>query len=49
VQSKNDDAVFEICKMLDGNLDMSASISDSKIWLALHHPKVFSTRIAFVE
>lgn len=39
VQSKNDDAVFEICKMLDGNLDMSASISDSKIWLALHHPK----------
>ncbi|KAG5249529.1 U3 small nucleolar RNA-associated protein and NUC211 domain-containing [Salix suchowensis] len=39
VQSKNDDAVFEICKMLDGNLDMPASISDSKIWLALHHPK----------
>ncbi|KAJ6347184.1 hypothetical protein OIU76_003808 [Salix suchowensis] len=39
VQSKNDDAVFEICKMLDGNLDMPTSISDSKIWLALHHPK----------
>uniref|UniRef100_A0A6N2JZM9 BP28 C-terminal domain-containing protein n=1 Tax=Salix viminalis TaxID=40686 RepID=A0A6N2JZM9_SALVM len=39
VQSKNDDAVFEICKMLDGNLDMPASVSDSKIWLALHHPK----------
>ncbi|CAK7335892.1 unnamed protein product [Dovyalis caffra] len=39
VKSKNDDAVFEICKMLDGNLDISASVSDSKIWLALHHPK----------
>ncbi|XP_065871790.1 uncharacterized protein At3g06530 [Euphorbia lathyris] len=39
-QSKKDDAALEtLCKMLDGNLDLSMSTSDSKIWLALHHPR----------
>ncbi|KAJ0099511.1 hypothetical protein Patl1_20742 [Pistacia atlantica] len=34
------DTVHEVlCKMLDGNIDMSDAISDSKIWFALHHPK----------
>ncbi|KAF2311685.1 hypothetical protein GH714_025935 [Hevea brasiliensis] len=33
-------AVFEtLCKMLDGNLDLSVATSDSKMWLGLHHPK----------
>ncbi|XP_021654039.2 uncharacterized protein At3g06530 isoform X1 [Hevea brasiliensis] len=39
-QSKKDVAVFEtLCKMLDGNLDLSVATSDSKMWLGLHHPK----------
>lgn len=41
MQSKKEDTVFEIlCKMLDGNIDVSEAIPDSKIWFALHHPKV---------
>ncbi|KAI9160506.1 hypothetical protein LWI28_008767 [Acer negundo] len=40
VQSKKEDTVFEIlCKMLDGDIDMSEAISDSKLWFALNHPK----------
>ncbi|KAL5745887.1 hypothetical protein ACOSP7_027033 [Xanthoceras sorbifolium] len=40
VQSKKEDTVFEIlCKTLDGDIDMSEAISDSKLWFALHHPK----------
>ncbi|KAK3217662.1 hypothetical protein Dsin_011632 [Dipteronia sinensis] len=40
VQSKKEDTVFEILsKMLDGDIDMSESISDSKLWFALNHPK----------
>lgn len=39
--SKKDDSVYKIlCKMLDGNLNSSVDISDSKFWFALHHPKV---------
>lgn len=40
VKSKKEDAGFEsLSKMLDGNIDVSEAISDSKIWFALHHPK----------
>ncbi|XP_028799979.1 uncharacterized protein At3g06530 isoform X2 [Neltuma alba] len=40
VRSKKDGSVYKIlCKILDGNLDSSLNMSDSKIWLALHHPK----------
>lgn len=43
VQSNKEDTVYEVlCKMLDGNIDMSDAISDSKIWFALQHPKVCS-------
>ncbi|KAL5569803.1 hypothetical protein UlMin_026378 [Ulmus minor] len=40
-QSEKGDSVYEIlCKMLDGNLDMSqGTLFDSKLWFALHHPK----------
>ncbi|KAG5556775.1 hypothetical protein RHGRI_007143 [Rhododendron griersonianum] len=41
VQSKNDGSIYEIlCRILDGNLDLSIDVSDSKIWFALEHPKV---------
>ncbi|KAF7147746.1 hypothetical protein RHSIM_Rhsim03G0091600 [Rhododendron simsii] len=34
VQSKNDGSIDEIlCRILDGNLDLSIDVSDSKIWL----------------
>ncbi|KAF3954304.1 hypothetical protein CMV_020329 [Castanea mollissima] len=34
------ESTYEILgKVLDTNLDMSLGISDSKFWLALHHPK----------
>ncbi|KAI9081384.1 hypothetical protein K1719_036647 [Acacia pycnantha] len=40
VRSKKGGSVYKIlCKMLDGNVDSSLNMSDSKIWLALHHPK----------
>lgn len=43
MKSKKEDTSFEILsKMLDGNIDVSEAISDSKIWFALHHPKVNS-------
>ncbi|KAK7852331.1 uncharacterized protein CFP56_039361 [Quercus suber] len=39
-QSKKGESTYEILgKVLDTNLDMSLGISDSKFWLALHHPK----------
>ncbi|GAU49365.1 hypothetical protein TSUD_252390 [Trifolium subterraneum] len=39
-QSKKDDSLYKIlCKMLDGNLDSSSDISESKLWFALYHPK----------
>ncbi|CAK8538792.1 unnamed protein product [Lathyrus sativus] len=38
--SKKDDSLYKIlCKMLDGNLDSSSDISESKVWFALYHPK----------
>ncbi|KAG5557188.1 hypothetical protein RHGRI_007457 [Rhododendron griersonianum] len=41
VQSKNDGSIDEIlCRMLDGNLDLSIDVSDSKIRFVLEHPKV---------
>ncbi|KAF7836313.1 uncharacterized protein G2W53_011172 [Senna tora] len=50
VHSKKDDSVNEIlCKMLDGNLDSSLNISDSKIWLALHHPQADVRRATLVD
>ncbi|PON51074.1 U3 small nucleolar RNA-associated protein [Parasponia andersonii] len=41
VQSNKGDSVYDIlCKILDGNWDMSqATLSHSKLWFALHHPK----------
>ncbi|KAF5743615.1 hypothetical protein HS088_TW08G00200 [Tripterygium wilfordii] len=40
VQATKGDATFEILStMLDGNLDSSTVIPDSKIWLVLNHPK----------
>ncbi|THG22300.1 uncharacterized protein At3g06530-like [Camellia sinensis] len=43
VQSKNEDSIYEIlCRTLDGNLDLSVEVSDSKIWFALEHPKVLN-------
>lgn len=30
-----------LCKVLDGNLDSSLSISNSKAWFGLHHPEVY--------
>ncbi|XP_044468232.1 uncharacterized protein At3g06530-like [Mangifera indica] len=48
VQSKKEDTVYEVlCKMLDGNIDLSDAISDSKIWFALHHPKPEVRRATF--
>ncbi|WCJ36431.1 ARM repeat superfamily protein [Euphorbia peplus] len=39
-KSKKDDSAIEtLGKMLDGNLDLSMSTSESKIWLGLHHPR----------
>lgn len=41
VQSKNDGSIDEIlCRILDGNLDLSIDVSDSKIRFVLEHPKV---------
>ncbi|KAI5415455.1 hypothetical protein KIW84_040764, partial [Lathyrus oleraceus] len=38
--SKKDDSLYKIlCKMLDGNLDSSSDISESKVWFALYYPK----------
>lgn len=43
MKSKKEDTGFEILsKVLDGNIDVSEAIPDSKIWFALHHPKVNS-------
>lgn len=40
-RSKKDGSLYKtLCKMLDGNLDSSFDISDSKVWFALNHPKV---------
>lgn len=39
--SRKDDSLYKVlCKMLDGNLDSSLDISDSKVWFGLYHPKV---------
>ncbi|XWS60132.1 hypothetical protein CRYUN_Cryun07bG0008200 [Craigia yunnanensis] len=48
VQSKKEDAVCEfLSKILDGNLDLSLAISESKIWFASHHPKPEVRRATF--
>ncbi|GFY84407.1 ARM repeat superfamily protein [Actinidia rufa] len=47
VQSKNEGSMFEIlCRILDGNLDLSLEVSDSKIWFTLEHPKAEVRRSA---
>nr|GEW70692.1 hypothetical protein [Tanacetum cinerariifolium] len=39
-QSKKDNLAYEIlCKTLDGGVDSSSALSDSKIWFGLEHPK----------
>lgn len=41
MKSNKEGSVYDkLCRMLDGNLDLSVEISDSKIWFALEHPKV---------
>ena len=41
MKSKKEGSVYDkLCRILDGNLDMSLEISDSKIWFSLEHPKV---------
>ncbi|KAE9614797.1 hypothetical protein Lal_00036146 [Lupinus albus] len=48
--SMKDDKLYKVlCKMLDGNLDSSHDISDSKIWFALHHPKADVRRATLLE
>ncbi|KAI4332818.1 hypothetical protein L6164_017696 [Bauhinia variegata] len=50
VRSKKGDATYKIlCKMLDGDLDSSLDISDSKIWLALNHPKADVRRATLAD
>ncbi|KAK9059672.1 hypothetical protein SSX86_020376 [Deinandra increscens subsp. villosa] len=40
VKSKKDNSVYDIlCKTLDGGVDSSSALSDSKIWFGLEHPK----------
>ncbi|XAR66099.1 hypothetical protein NMG60_11012179 [Bertholletia excelsa] len=40
IQSKIEGSIYEIlCRILDGHLDLSLEVSDSKIWFALEHPK----------
>lgn len=47
VQSKNDGSIHEIMsRILDGNLDLSVDVTDSKIWFALEHPKAEVRRSA---
>ncbi|KAJ1389579.1 U3 small nucleolar RNA-associated protein 10 [Sesbania bispinosa] len=38
-----------LCKMLDGNLDSSFDISDSKVWFALYHPKADVRRATLLD
>ncbi|XP_057972834.1 uncharacterized protein At3g06530 [Malania oleifera] len=46
VQSKKEGSIIEVlCRRLDGNLDTPSEISDSKIWLALEHPKAEVRRV----
>ncbi|XVF49416.1 hypothetical protein PTKIN_Ptkin04bG0010100 [Pterospermum kingtungense] len=48
VQSKKKDTVCEfLSKILDGNLDLSIAVSESKIWFASHHPKPEVRRATF--
>ncbi|XVF08520.1 hypothetical protein REPUB_Repub07fG0010000 [Reevesia pubescens] len=48
VQSKKEDTVFEFLgKVLDGNMDLSMAVSESKIWFASHHPKPEVRRATF--
>jgi U3 small nucleolar RNA-associated protein 10 len=43
-------SVYEsLCKMLDGDLQSSFSVSDSKIWFALEHPKAEIRRAAILS
>lgn len=43
MKSDKENSIFEILSnMLEGNVDVSANISDSKLWFALHHPKACS-------
>ncbi|XP_074294741.1 uncharacterized protein At3g06530-like [Silene latifolia] len=40
LQSKSEKSVIEaLCKILDGNLESTDEFSDTRIWLALEHPK----------
>ncbi|KAH9622396.1 hypothetical protein KSS87_007579 [Heliosperma pusillum] len=40
LQSKGEKFVIEaLCKILDGNLESTVDFSDTRVWLALEHPK----------
>ncbi|RDX79717.1 hypothetical protein CR513_39830, partial [Mucuna pruriens] len=48
--SKKDDSSYKVlCKMLDGNLDSSLDISDSKVWFGLYHPKADVRRATLLD
>ncbi|XP_057441205.1 uncharacterized protein At3g06530 isoform X2 [Lotus japonicus] len=48
--SKKDDSLYKIlCKMLDGNLDSSFDISESRVWFALYHPKADVRRATLLD
>lgn len=48
--STKDDSLYKVlCKMLDGNLDSSLDISDSKVWFGLYHPKAEVRRSTLLD
>lgn len=49
-QSKKDSSAYEVlCKTLDGGLDSSFALSDSKIWFGLEHPQARVRRATVVS
>lgn len=50
MKSKKEGSVYDkLCRILDGNLDMSLEISDSKIWFSLEHPKAEVRRATILD
>lgn len=48
--STKDDSLYKVlCKMLDGNLDSSLGISDSKVWFGLYHSKADVRRATLLD
>ncbi|KAL8224035.1 hypothetical protein R6Q57_019510 [Mikania cordata] len=50
VISKKDNSIYEIlCKILDGGLNSSSALSESKIWFGLEHPKARVRRATVIS